>query len=525
MGLSAFQAVAELTGISRLQGAVAPRARRTPLPAGISPRPPEVTQVTDSVLNVSPALPHRASPSHERARRQSAVLFVVLATYMMIILDTSIVITGLPDVREGLGFSPTGLSWVVNAYTLSFGGLMMLGARAGDVLGRRRVYLVGLAVFSASSLVIGLAPNPATLLVARALQGMGAAILAPTTLSLLTIHFAEGEERNRALARYAATAGIGASLGLVLGGLFAGWLSWRVGFLVNVPVGLALFVTAARLLEEEAGSGARLDIPGAIISTLGMAALVYGIVHSASAGWGDIVTVCSIVVGIVLIAVFVVVQARLSQPLLPLRLFADRGRDGAYLGRALFLATLASFFFFSTQLMQGKLGMTPVQAGIGFLPTTVLTFLASLTLPRLVRASGNATVIGVAFAFLAAGLVWLAQAKAGGSYLVQVALPMLLVGIGNGLGLGPLTAAAMRGVRPEDSGAASGMVNVAHQLGGTLGLAVLITIFAAAMTGIASPQDALAAGIAAGLYGTAVMAVLGLGVTVLLVLPSERGRP
>lgn len=479
--------------------------------------------MSDIPPNTPTVLPGTDSLSDERRHRQRAVLIVVLASYMMIILDTSIVITGLPDIRDGLGFSPTGLSWVQNAYTLSFGGFMLLGARAGDILGRRQVYLAGLALFMMSSLVIGLAPNPATMLIARVMQGAGAAVLAPTTLSLLTIHFAEGEERNRAFAQYAAAAGIGSSLGLVLGGIFAGWMSWRVGFLVNVPVGLVLFIAAARLLEGQPGSGGRLDFSGVVVSTLGMGGLVYGIVRSATEGWSDAITIGSIAAGVLLIAAFLISQSRRSNPLLPLRLFADRGRVGAYLARAMFLGAMVSFFFFSTQLMQGELLMTPVQAGIGFLPMTVLTFVASLALPRLVRAFGNGRVLVVAFLVMAVGLVWLAQAGAG-TYLSAVAAPMLLIGLGNGLGLGPLTSAAMRGVAPEDSGAASGLVNVAHQLGGTLGLAALVTVFAAAMRGIAAPDEALARGVSAGLHGSAVLAVLGLILALALIVPSERHR-
>ena len=480
--------------------------------------------MTDITVNTPQLIPDTRSPAQERAHQQRAVLIVVLATYMMIILDTSIVITGLPDIRDGLGFSPTGLSWVQNAYTLSFGGFMLLGARAGDILGRRRVYLAGLALFMLASLVIGLAPNPATLLIARAVQGAGAAVLAPTTLSLLTIHFAEGDERNRAFAQYAAAAGIGSSLGLVLGGIFAGWISWRVGFLINVPVGLALFMTASRLLARQPGSGGRLDISGAVISTLGMAGLVYGIVRSATEGWGDPVTLSALMAGVVLISVFLISQSRRTSPLLPLRLFCDRERVGAYLARMMFLGAMVSFFFFSTQLMQGELRMTPVQAGFGFLPMTVLTFLASLALPRLVRAFGNGAVLVAAFLVMAIGLVWLARASLGGDYLSGVAAPMLLIGIGNGLGLGPLTGAAMRGVAPGESGAASGLVNVAHQLGGTLGLAALITVFASAMRGISTPAAALAQGITAGLHGSAVLAVLGLMLSLTLILPSERRR-
>ncbi|SOC14483.1 MFS transporter [Rhodobacter maris] len=463
-------------------------------------------------------------PLPSRRRTQHAVLIVVLATYMMIILDTSIVITGLPEIRDGLGFSPTGLSWVQNAYTLSFGGFMLLGARAGDVLGRRRVYLAGLAVFLLASAVIGLAPSAGVLLIARAVQGAGAAVLAPTTLSLLTIHFAEGEERNRALAQYAAAAGIGSSLGLVLGGVFAGWISWRVGFLVNVPVAGVLYWAAARLLQRHPGTGGRLDISGAILSTLGMAGLVYGIVRSATAGWTDPVTLGTIATGLALIAAFLIAQRRRANPLLPLRLFASRERVGAYLARMMFLGAMVSFFFFSTQLMQGELHLTPVQAGVGFLPVTVLTFLASLSLPRLVRAFSNGPVLIAAFLAIALGLVWLAQASLDGCYLDAVAAPMLLIGIGNGLGLSPLTAAAMRGVAPEEAGAASGLVNVAHQLGGTLGLATLITVFAAAMRGVSPPEAALAQGIVAGLHGAAALAGLGGMISLALIRPAECRR-
>ncbi|AEM42678.1 MFS transporter [Ketogulonicigenium vulgare] len=458
----------------------------------------------------------------DRAQLQRAVLIVVLTTYMMIILDTSIVITGLPEIGAGLGFSPTGLSWVQNAYTLAFGGFMLLGARAGDILGRRRVYLAGLVLFALASLVIGLAPNPATLLAARIVQGAGAAVLAPTTLSLLALHFAEGPERNRAFAQYAAAAGVGSSLGLVLGGIFAGWMSWRVGFLVNAPVAALLYIAARRLLADDRGNGGGLDLIGALISTLGMGGLVYGIVRSAEVGWRDGVTVVSIVAGLGLIAAFLITQARAAQPLLPLHLFADRIRIGAYLARALFLGAMVSFFFFSTQLMQAALHMTPVAAGLGFLPMTVLTLAASLTLPRLVQRFGNGAVVMLAFAFIAAGLLWLAQAGPDDRYMLAVGLPMLLVGIGNGLGLGPLTALAMQRIAAKDAGAAAGVVNVAHQLGGTVGLAILVTVFAAAMRAAPVAVNALQHGVTAGLHGAALLAVGGMIACAILIIPANR---
>lgn len=477
--------------------------------------------MTSAILNEPTGIAGAEEPVYA-LRQKQAVLIVVLASYLMILLDTSIVITGLPDIRDGLGFSPTGLSWVQNTYTLAFGGLLMLGARAGDLFGRRRVYLAGVALFTLASLAIGLAPNPATLLVARGVQGIGAAILAPTTLALLSTHFAEGEERNRALSQYAATAGVGASLGLVLGGIFAGWISWRVGFLMNVPVGVALYLAASRLLTESAPSGGRVDVAGAITSTFGMGGLVYGIVRSATTGWHDPLTLATVGIGAGLIAAFLWMQARTAEPLLPLRLFANRVRSGAYAARALFVGSMVSFFFFSTQLMQGVLHMTPVEAGFGFLPMTVVTFLVSLALPRLLRRFGGGIVLAGAFSCAAAGLVWLAQAGAAQGYLLAVGLPMLLIGLGNGSALAPLTVAGVRGVAPQDAGAASGLVNAAHQLGGTVGLAVLVTVFAAAMRGAPASDATLAHGISAGLYGAAILQVAGLVVTLLFVLPADK---
>lgn len=434
----------------------------------------------------------------EANRQQRAVLIIVLASYMMILLDTSIVITGLPEIRSELGFSDVMLSWVQTTYMLAFGGFLMLGARAGDMFGRRQVFLAGLTLFALSSFAIGAAPNAAVLLSARAVQGLGAAILAPSTLALLQVHFAEGEERTRALSLYAATAGIGSSLGLVLGGIFAGLLSWRVGFFINVPVGLAVYLAARHLLTETPGTGGKLDIFSALTSTIGMTALVYGIVHAAEAGVGDALTLASGVVGVLVLAGFFLHQARSAAPLLPLRLFASPVRAGAYAARMMFVGSMMGFFFLTTQLLQGALGFTAVQAGLAFLPMTGMTFVASLSLPRLTRAITNGGVTVLAFAFSAAGLFWLSFASAGHGYWMSVALPMFVLGIGNGTALGPLTISGVQGVAPKDAGAASGLVNVAHQLGGSLGVASLAAVAAAA------------GGLAAGLMAAAALQALGM---------------
>lgn len=461
------------------------------------------------------ALEGVSAPARTEARQQQrAVLIVVLATYMMILLDTSIVITGLPEIKAELGFTAVMLSWVQTSYMLAFGGFLMLGARAGDLFGRRRVFLAGLVLFTLSSLAIGAAPNGAALLAARALQGLGAAVLAPATLALLQEHFAEGEERTRALSLYAATAGIGSSLGLVLGGILAGWISWRVGFFINVPVGMAVFQSARRLLRETSPAGGRLDVPSALTSTVGMAALVYGIVRGAEAGLHDLLTRSALGAAVVMLAGFFLRQALSANPLLPLRLFASPVRAGAYAARMMFTGSMMGFFFLTTQLMQGQLGFTAVQAGLGFLPMTVMTFLASLTLPRLTRTLSNGGVLVLAFASAATGLFWLSFAGPGQDYWLSVALPMLVLGFGNGTALGPLTVSGVQGVGRQDAGAASGLVNVAHQLGGSLGVAGLAAV------------AALAGGLSVGLMAASALQLLGMAMAITFIVRplSSRGE-
>jgi len=451
-----------------------------------------------------------SNPSASAAQRPNAVLAIIVASYLMIVIDISIVITGLPKIRESLGFSPAALSWVQNAYTLAFGGLLLLGARAGDIFGRRFMFIAGLALFTLASLAIGLAPSPAWLLAARAVQGAGAAVLAPSTLALLSTTFEPGPARTRALAYYAAAAGVGATAGLVLGGLFADLVSWRAGFFINLPIGLALIVAARRCIVETPTAPARLDVLGALSSTLGMGALVYGIVRAAEAGWTDPTTVTSLAVGGVLIVAFVVNEMRATQPILPLRLFASRQRSGAYAARMLFLGGMVGFWFFTTQFLQGVLGYRPLIAGLAFLPTTLLNFAAALMVPRLTRRFGNAALVVAGLVLGVVGLAWLGHASVETAYWTGVALPMVLIGIGQGFVLAPLTAAAMADVSREDAGAASGMVNVAHQLGGSLGLAVLVAVFAMAGAPGSDARAELAHRVNAAMSAGALMLALAL---------------
>jgi EmrB/QacA subfamily drug resistance transporter len=459
-----------------------------------------------------------AIASDAAASRRTAVLAIVVVSYLMIVIDISIVITGLPKIQQSFAISAAELSWVQNAYTLAFGGLLLLGARAGDILGRRRMFIAGLALFTAASLAVGLSPSAGWLIAARAIQGVGAAILAPSTLALLTTNFAEGSERTRALAYYAAVAGAGASLGLVLGGVVADWLSWRVGFYINVPIGIALIAAARRYLSESERRSGDFDSAGALSSTLGMTALVYGLVRSATAGWSDSLTVAALAAGLALLAFLVFNEWRSKQPIMPLRLFASRERAGAYSARVLYLGAMMGFWFFTTQFLQGVLGFSPFAAGMAFLPTTLPNFAAAMAVPKLARRFGNARLLAGSLTLTLIGMAWLSRVSADASYLTSVALPMVLIGIGQGGALAPLTAAGVAGVASEDAGAASGLVNVAHQLGSSLGLAVLVVVFAAAGSGVLDPHQLLARRISTALTAGTVMLAFALALVLALIV-------
>lgn len=455
-----------------------------------------------------------------KSQRPDIVLAIIVASYLMIVIDISIVITGLPKIQASLGFSAAQLSWVQNAYTLAFGGLLLLGARAGDILGRRRMYIVGLSLFTLASVAIGLAQSVTWLLAARAIQGIGAAILAPSTLALLSTHFTEGPSRTRALSLYAAAAGVGATLGLVLGGLFADLLSWRAGFFINLPIGLLLISAARRHIVETEKHTGHFDLGGAMTSTAGMVAWVYGLVRAAEAGWQDPQTLLALGSGLVLTAFFILIEQRVEQPVLPLRLLANRKRSGAYLARMLFLGGAVGFWFFSTQFLQSVLHLRPLQAGLAFLPVTLPNFTSAMAVPYLTRRFGSEALLMVGLLLGIAGLAWLGQINVHSSYLLDVAPPMLLIGLGQGLLLAPLTAAGVAGVTREDAGAASGLVNVAHQLGGSLGLGILVLVFAKAAPADSHDIVALAHRIAAVMDASALMLTLATGVAwVCIVIP------
>jgi EmrB/QacA subfamily drug resistance transporter len=460
-------------------------------------------------------LARRGGPAEASAPNPAFTLAIILGCYLMIILDISVVITALPSIHQDLGLSTTGLSWVQNAYTLTFGGLLLLGARAGDILGRRQVFVAGIALFTFASMLGGIAQSPAWLLGARALQGVGAAIAAPSTLALLTVSFAEGPARTRAVAWYSAVAGAGGSIGLLLGGALTSWISWRCGLFINVPLGAVLIWLAPRYLPETERRDGHFDLPGAFSSTIGMTALVYGLIRAAEDGWGDAGVLASFVVASGLLAYFIANERRAEQPITPLRLFSSRRRVGAYVARILVVGAMYSTFFFLTQYLQGVQGYSALEAGCAFLPMTLSVFAMVRVVPRIVPRLGEARVLAGGLSIALLGMLWLSQISPGADYLTQMATPLVLLGIGMGSALTPLTTAGMAGVADSDAGAASGLINVAHQLGGTLGVGALITVFAAASSGAGS--QALAEGVPTVLTGAAILIALAL-TTVLVVM-------
>jgi EmrB/QacA subfamily drug resistance transporter len=435
-------------------------------------------------LLVSLTLPRRG-----RVTRTGLVLALILTSQLMVVLDGTIVNIALHDIKNDLGFSAESLSWIVNAYALTFGGLLLLGARAGDLLGRRRVFLAGIGLFTLASFVGGFAQTPAELLIARAVQGVGAALASPSALALLMVMFQQGRERTRAIGLYTAVSIGGAAVGLIAGGMLSEWASWRWVFFVNVPIGAVLLVFGRTLLPETDRQHGRFDLGGALTSTLGMTALVYGFVHAASDGWSNAETIGSFAAGLLLLAAFVSIELRASSPITPLRLFADRNRSSSYVARLLLVAGMMGMFFFLTQFLRGVLGYSDLVTGFAFLPLTAIVFAASQLSARVLIDRVGAhrlMIIGITFSTL--GMLWLTQLSETSSYFDLVG-PLLIFGLGNGLAFVPLTTASLDGVEPADAGAASGLVNVMQQVGGSLGLAVLVTVFGTASKNAVADTD------------------------------------
>ncbi|WP_095933968.1 MFS transporter [Streptomyces sp. Tue6028] len=451
------------------------------------------------------------------------VVALVCAGQFLVVLDVSVVNVALPSMRADLGLSAPGLQWVVNAYSIAFAGFMLLGGRAGDLYGRKRMFLVGLALFTVASLGGGLAQEGWQLLTARAAQGLGAAVLAPSTLTILTSTVPEGPARARAIATWTAVGAGGGAAGGLVGGLLVDGLSWRWVLLINVPFGAVLLAGAASMLvESRAGDGRRLDLPGALLVTAGLATVAYGVVQTEAEGWTAAATLAPLAAGLALIGLFLLVEARTKAPLMPLKLFTLRSVSSA--NAAMFVCGSAMFcmWFFMTLYAQNVLGYTPLGAGLALVPSSLAVVLGSKLAPRLMPVVGARNVAAVGTLVAAAGFGWQAMMTADGGYLTAIMFPGLMMMAGAGLAATPLAALATSGAAPGDAGLVSGLVNTSRVMGGSLGLAVMSTI-AAARTGGSTSGEALTAGYALA-FRTSGFLLLGGALLMLLWLPRKISR-
>ncbi|MFI9610506.1 DHA2 family efflux MFS transporter permease subunit [Streptomyces sp. NPDC052023] len=460
----------------------------------------------------------RAAADPRISRRTGVPTWMVVALacsgQFLVVLDVSVVNVALPSMRAELGLSGSGLQWVVNAYAIAFAGFMLLGGRAGDLYGRKRMFLVGLALFTLASLGGGLAREGWELLAARALQGLGAAVLAPSTLTILTAAVPEGAARARAIATWTAVGAGGGAAGGLVGGLLVDGLSWRWVLLINVPVGAIVLLGALRgLPESRAGERRRLDLPGALLVTAGLGVLAFGISQTEAEGWTAAATLVPLVVGLALIGVFLLVEARTAAPLMPLGLFRLRSVASANVAMLLSGSAMFCMWFFMTLYAQNVLGYTPLEAGLALVPSSLAVVAGSKLAPRLMRFAGarNVAVLGTVVA--AVGFGWQSTITAEGAYLTAIMIPGILMMLGAGLAATPLAALATSGAAPGDAGLVSGLVNTSRTMGGSLGLAVMSTL-AAARTEDSSPLEAATASPAALVEGYALAFRASAGVLV-----------
>jgi len=417
--------------------------------------------------------------SLDTPRAKNLVLLLLAMTQFVIVIDASIVNVALPSIGRALHFARVDLSWVVNAYVLTFGGFLLLGGRLADLLGRRRMFMIGLILFSLASMGGGLAQSEGWLIVARAIQGLGAAIVSPAALSILTTTFSEGAERNRALGIWGAVAGAGGAVGVLLGGILTSGLSWRWVLFVNVPIGLVAAVLAPRvLIESRAGEEtSTFDIPGAVTVTAGLSLLVYAVVEAVNGGWGSTATLLRLAGAAALLVAFLVIELRSRSPLMPFSIFRLRTLRGANIVGLLVGMSLFSMFFFISLYLQDVLGYSAIKTGVSYLPLAVGIILSAGAASQLVTRLGFKPTLIAGLVLIAAGLLWFSRVPwPGGSYAADVLGPSLLAAVGLGFAFVSVTIAAVMGTDPHEAGLASGLINTAQQVGGALGLAILATV-------------------------------------------------
>ncbi len=454
-------------------------------------------------------------------------LVLLCSAQFVVVLDASIVNVALPSIGEALDFSQGNLPWVVNAYVLTFGGFLLLGGRTADLLGRRRVFMAGLLVVAVASLLAGFAATEGQLIAARAAQGLGAAIISPSALSIVTTTFKDGSERNKALGVWGAVAGSGGAAGVLLGGILTDGLGWEWVLWVNVPVSLIALALAPRLIAESRAESERrvFDVAGAVTVTAALSILVYALVDANDAGWGSTQTLGLIALSALLLAAFVAIELRTPKPLMPFSIFRIRTLTGANVVGLLVGASLFSMFFFISLYMQQVLGYSAIHAGLSYLPLALLIMASAGIASQLVTKIGYKPVLAIGLLFIVVGLTWFSQVSVGGGFTTDILGPSLFAAAGLGFAFVTTTIAAVSGVEESEAGLASGLINTSQQIGGALGLAVLSTVAISRTEDLTSPGtppslDALTEGFQSAFLGGAGIALLGFVLTLVLI----RGR-
>ncbi|MFI8965050.1 MFS transporter [Streptomyces sp. NPDC053493] len=490
---------------------------------------PPTSPSADPSIPPTPSTPSASSPpatpSAPSSGRLWAVVLVACAGQFLVVLDVSVVNVALPSMRTDLGLTASGLQWVVNAYSIAFAGFMLLGGRAGDLFGRKRMFVLGLALFTAASVAGGVAQEGWQLLAARAVQGLGAAVLSPSTLTLLTAAVPEGPARTRAVGTWTAVGAAGGAAGGFVGGVLVDLLSWRWVLLINVPIGVLVLAGALFWLGEtqgRAGGGRRLDLPGAVLVTAGLATLAYGIGQTEESGWTSAATLLPLTAGVLLLLAFVLVEARSPAPLMPLRIFRTRAVSAANATMALCASTTFGSWFFMTVYAQNVLGYTPLQAGLALVPSSVSVIAGSKLAPRLLPRFGPRTVAVTGTLVAAGGFAWQSTMTADGTYLTSILVPGVLMMFGIGVASTPLAILATTQAPASEAGLASGLINTSRTMGGALGLAVLSTVAASTLSGATTPP-ALTAGYAAA-FRVAMCVLLATAALMTLWLPARRAR-
>jgi EmrB/QacA subfamily drug resistance transporter len=458
-------------------------------------------------------------------------LALLCMTQFMVVLDASIVNIALPSIGREVGISQENLSWVVNGYVLTFGGFLLLGGRMADLLGRRRIFMAGLLIVAIASLLAGFAPSEGALIAARAGQGLGAAIIAPSALSIVTTIFRDGAERNKALGAWGAVAGSGGAAGVLLGGLLTDSLGWEWVLWVNVPVAmLVLALTPGLIPESRSESQTRtFDLAGAVTVTAGLSLLVYAIVDAESAGWTSSQTIGLLAAAAALLAIFTAIELRSEAPLVPFSIFRKRTLTGANVVGLMLGGSLFAMFFFITLYMQQVLGYSPIKAGLSYLPLSIAIILSAGLASQLVTRIGFKPVLAAGLVLVAAGLVWFSGVSVGGGFATDILGPSLLAAVGLGFAFVTTTIAAVSGIDDHEQGLASGLINTSQQIGGALGLAILATVansrtddvLAAAGGSPRALPEALVEGFQSAFLGAALIAVIGLVLTLVLISSSD----